>query len=128
MADSGRVFLRIPAASSYLSLARATTAGVCAGLDFPLERLEDLSLAVDEAISLLLLDAVPGTDLECSWEPTAGGVLISITSTSSSGRTPRTTTFAWTVLTALVSQASAGIEDGRVTLTLRADRTLVAVS
>jgi len=127
VADSGHVHLRIPAASSYLALARATTAGVCAGLDFPLERLEDLSLAVDEAISLLLLDSVPGTDLECSWQPTDDGVLIAITSTSSSGRTPRTTTFSWTVLTALVSEANAAIEDGRVTLTLQANRELVSV-
>lgn len=123
-----RVELQIPASSAYLSLARATTTGVCARLDFPIDRLEDLSLAVDEAISLLLLDAVPGTELVCAWEPLAGGVRIDITSTSSSGRTPRTTTFAWTVLNALVNEASASIADGRVTVSLAADRDAVEVS
>lgn len=122
-----QVQLRIPASSAYLALARATTAGVCARSDFTLDRLEDLSLAVDEAISLLLLDAVPGTELDCVWQPADGGVQVQITSVSSSGRTPRTTTFAWTVLSALVNQASAAIADGRVTLTLAADREPVSV-
>ena len=126
--SSDRVQLQIPASSAYLSLARATTAGVCARLDFPLDRLEDLPLAVDEAISLLLLDAVPGTQLTCCWEPLDGGVRIDISSTSTSGRTPRTTTFAWTVLTALVDDASARIADGRVTLSLAADRIAVGAS
>lgn len=127
-ASPDSVRLKIPASSAFLSLARATTTGVCARLDFTLDRLEDLSLAVDEAISLLLLDAVPGTDLICAWEPMDGGVRIDITSTSSSGRTPRTTTFAWTVLKALVNEASAQIEDGRVTVSLTADRDPVSVS
>ena len=127
-ASPDSVRLQIPASSAFLSLARATTTGVCARLDFQLDRLEDLSLAVDEAISLLLLDAVPGTDLICTWEPMDGGVRIDLTSTSSSGRTPRTTTFAWTVLKALVNEASALIEDGRVTVSLTADRDPVGVS
>ncbi|MFN8126560.1 MAG: anti-sigma regulatory factor [Candidatus Nanopelagicales bacterium] len=125
---SDRVELRIPASSAYLSLARATTAGICARLDFPLDRLDDLALAVDEAVSLLLLDARPGTDLECAWEPDGSTVRILITSQSTSGRAPRTTSFAWTVLTALVDEASAEFADGRVTLELRADAHPVAVS
>ena len=56
-----------PASSAYLSLARAATAGICARLDFPLDRLDDLTLAVDEAASLLLLDSRPGTELVCAW-------------------------------------------------------------
>lgn len=126
-APDGVVRLHIPASSAYLSLARAATAGVCARLDFPLDRLEDLTLAVDEALALLLLDAVPGTGIDCAWEPTPDGVVVAITSTSSSGRTPRTTTFAWTVLAALVTSATAEITDGRVTLLMTADRTQVTV-
>ncbi len=125
---SDSVELRIPASSAYLALARAATAGICARLDFPLDRLEDLGLAVDEAVSLLLLDAIPGSELTVTWEPAAGGVAIRIGSQSSSCRTPRTTSFAWTVLSALVTDASAGISGDRVTLTLVADREPVGVT
>ncbi len=123
-----RVELRIPASSAYLSLARAATAGICARLDFPLDRLDDLTLAVDEAASLLLLDSRPGTELVCAWEPEGTAVRILLTSASTSGRTPRTTSFSWTVLSALVDDASARIDDGHVTLELRADSAAVAVS
>lgn len=120
---AGDVRLHIPASSAYLSLARAATSAICARQDFPLDRLEDITLAVDEAISLLLLDAAPGSELLCRWHTEDDGdVEVSITSISTSGRTPRTTTFAWAVLSALVDRVDAVIEDGRVTLALAAQR------
>jgi serine/threonine-protein kinase RsbW len=124
----GAVTLQIPASSAYLSLARAATTSICARVDFPLDRLEDITLAVDEALSLLLLDAVPGTQLECSWTPAPGGVVIAMSSHSTSGRVPRSTTFAWTVLSALVDRAEATITEGVVTLSLTAARAETVVS
>lgn len=121
------VELQIPASSAYLSLARAATASACARLDFPLERLEDVTLAVDEAVALLLLDAVPEHPLVCRWWSRPGGIGVEISATSSSGRTPRTTTFAWTVLSALVNEATARIDGDVVTVLLVADREQVAV-
>ena len=114
------VELRIPASSAYLTLARATTNSACARLGFTLDRLDDVTLAVDEAVSLLIGDAVPGTDLTCRWFIEPDSITITITSVSSAGRTPRTTSFAWTVLTALVDRAEAEFADGRVTLALTA--------
>lgn len=125
--STDRVRLAIPASGAYLSLARAATAGICARLDFPIDRLEDVGLAVDEAASLLLLDAVPDTELVIQWQPSGDGLAITIESVSSSGRTPRTTTFAWTVLSALASEVSAELDSGHVRLTLRADRDEVPV-
>jgi serine/threonine-protein kinase RsbW len=116
--SQGPVALHIPAASAYLALARAATAAVCARLDFPVDLLEDTALAVDEAASLLLQDAVAGSELTCSWTPDGDDLLIQVTSESQSGRTPRETTFAWTVLTALVNGVTADLADNRVTLSL----------
>ena len=114
----GPVVLHIPAASAYLALTRATTAAVCARLDFPVDLLEDTALAVDEAASLLLQDAVADSELVCRWTPAGDNLTIQVSSQSSSGRTPRETTFAWTVLTALVDQVTAELVEGRVTLAL----------
>ena len=41
---------------------RTATAGLAARLDFTLDEIEDLRIAVDEACALLLPDAVPGAD------------------------------------------------------------------
>lgn len=120
--STGVVELRIPASSAYLALVRATTNSTCARLDFTLERLDDVTLAVDEAASLLIGDAVAGTLLTCRWMPSKSGVTISITSVSSAGRPPRTTSFAWTVLKALVDEADATIDDGLVTVSLTTAR------
>ena len=120
--DNGAVQLRIPASSAYLALVRATTNSTCARGDFPLDRLDDVTLAVDEAVSLLMSDAKPGTSLTCRWLPDESGITITMASVSSAGRPPRTQSFSWMVLSALVDQAHASIADGIVTITLAANR------
>lgn len=120
--DRGVVQLRIPASSAYLALVRATTHSTCARGNFPLDRLEDVTLAVDEAVSLLLSDSRPGTSLTCRWLPTDSGITITVSSVSTAGRPPRTGSFSWAVLTALVDHADASIAEGIVTITLNANR------
>ena len=55
------VELRLPADGAYLSVLRTATAGLAARLDFTLDEIEDLRIAVDEACALLLPDAEPGS-------------------------------------------------------------------
>ena len=58
----------MPAESAYLSVLRTATAGLAARLDFTLDEIEDLRIAVDEACAMLLGQAIPGTNLECDFE------------------------------------------------------------
>ena len=58
--------MRMPAEGAYLSVLRTATAGLAARLDFTLDEIEDLRIAVDEACAMLLSQAVPGSSLECS--------------------------------------------------------------
>ena len=48
------VEIRLPADSAYLSVLRTATAGLAARLDFTLDEIEDLRIAVDEACAMLL--------------------------------------------------------------------------
>ena len=48
------VRLQLPAVGVYLSVLRSATAGLAARLNFTLEEIEDLRIAVDEACALLL--------------------------------------------------------------------------
>ena len=59
------VELRLPADGAYLSVLRTATAGLAARLDFTLDEIEDLRIAVDEACALLLPDAVPDATMTC---------------------------------------------------------------
>ncbi len=54
------VELRLPADSAYVSVLRTTSAGLAARLDFTLDDIEDLRMAVGEATALVLPEAEPG--------------------------------------------------------------------
>ena len=58
----------MPAEGAYLSVLRTATAGLAARLDFTLDEIEDLRIAVDEACAMLLSQAIPGTNLECGFD------------------------------------------------------------
>lgn len=120
------VMLRIPASSAYLVLARTAAAALCARLDFPLDRLEDVRLAVDEAVSALFPHVRPGGEVTCRFDPydDDSGLTIEVSATTVDGRGPGPGSFAWTVLTALVDDAVATEHEEHVTLTLRVGRDL----
>jgi serine/threonine-protein kinase RsbW len=103
------VHVRMPAESAYLSVLRTATAGLAARLDFTLDEIEDLRIAIDEACAMLLAQAIPGTDLECGFELGADQVTITVSVTAARAKMPAKDTFAWTVLSAL-----AGTVDSRV--------------
>ena len=57
------VSLRVPADGAYVSVLRTMTAGLAARLDFTVDDIEDLRIAVGEACALVLPEAGPGGDL-----------------------------------------------------------------
>ena len=113
------VELRLPADSAYLSVLRTATAGLAARLDFTLDEIEDLRIAVDEACALLLPDAEPGSAMTCVFALTDRTLSVTVTVPSRTGRVPRRNTFAWTVLTALAGDVDTAVgDDGTVSVTL----------
>ncbi len=60
--------LTVPAEFRYLRLARVTAAAIAADLDFNVQDIDDVRVAVDELASILIEDATPGAELElCFW-------------------------------------------------------------
>lgn len=121
------VVLRLPASGAYLSVLRTATASLASRLDFTIDDIEDLRIAVDEACAMLLVQAVPGADLECRFELTADAIQVDVSVLTLDGQEPARDTFAWTVLTALAGEVDSSLDaDDRVTLSLhkrRADYT-----
>lgn len=100
------VEVRLPAAGAYLSVLRTATAGLAARLDFTLDEIEDLRIAVDEACAILLQQAVPGSVLSCVFRLVEDSLEVTVAAPTTDGRAPERDTFAWTVLSALVEARS----------------------
>ncbi len=123
------VTVRLPAASAYLSVLRTATAGLAARLDFTLDEIEDLRIAVDEACAMLLSQAVPGSDLECEFELTGDAMRIAVSVLTVDGQEPSRDTFAWTVLSSLAGEVDSHVgADDRVTVVLQKRRGAVGDS
>jgi serine/threonine-protein kinase RsbW len=122
VAPDDHVELRVPASGAYLAVLRTATAGLAARLDFTIDDIEDLRIAVDEACALLLPLATPGSRIDCRFDLRPHRFQVAVSVPSATTVPPPRNTFAWTVLTALASEVEASISDGHVTLTLRKQR------
>ncbi|GAA1670735.1 hypothetical protein GCM10009765_20200 [Fodinicola feengrottensis] len=112
------VALRLPASGAYLSVLRTATAGLAARLDFTLDDIEDLRIAVDEACAMLLPEARPGSDLVCIFELSAEAIGVQVSVASTAARTPSRDTFAWMVLSALAGDVDSTLADGQLGIRL----------
>jgi serine/threonine-protein kinase RsbW len=118
-----QVAVRMPADGAYLSVLRTATAGLAARLDFTLDDIEDLRIAVDEACAMLLSQAIPGSNLECSFALSPDDMTITVSVPSLNPRPPSGDTFAWTVLSALAGTVEAQVGPGdRLAIVMRKSR------
>ena len=106
------VELRLPADSAYASVLRTTTAGLAARLDFPIDDIEDLRIAVGEASAMVLPEARPGSDLTCRFYLQPGELVVQIGVEVDHEVTPDEDSFAWQVLTTLATDAATRTADG----------------
>ncbi len=102
--DTAEIDITVPADGAYLSVLRTAAAGLAARLNFTLDDIEDLRIAVDEACSILLAQAVPDSRLTCSFHMTADSVTVRAGVRAVNPRIPSRDGFAWTVLSALASR------------------------
>ena len=124
MQDVSRpVRLTAPATSAWVVLVRTTATATCARLDFDVDRLENVRLAVDEVAALLIEQSVDDGEIACAFTTHDDGRLdIALRARTTSGTLPDTSTFAWAVLTALVDEEAATVDALDVTVVLRTSR------
>jgi len=125
MTGAGRadVELRLPADSAYVSVLRTTSAGLAARLDFTIDDIEDLRMAVGEACALVLPSAGDDSDLTTRFHMETGRLTVVVGVDSGSATAPDPDSFAWQVLTTLADDASVAVGDGRfeISLTMRSE-------
>ena len=122
-AGTAEVELRLPADSAYVSVLRTTTAALAARLDFTIDDIEDLRIAVGEACALVLPEPQDGGRLLARFELEPGRLTVRVTAPARGMTEPDYDSFAWQVLDTLASSASAEIHDGEyaVSLTMEAE-------
>lgn len=77
--------LTIPADPEYSRVARTAVAGLALRLGFSYPAIEDLRLALDEALILLLRPDEPESRITLLFEPTDGGLVIDATGAPADG-------------------------------------------
>jgi serine/threonine-protein kinase RsbW len=106
-AEKADVSLRVPADGAYVSVLRTMTASLAARLDFTVDDIEDLRIAVGEACALVLPEAAPGADLEADFRQVANALTVTVRVETTYRAQPDYDSFAWQVLSTLASEATA---------------------
>lgn len=124
--DRDAVTVCLPATSAYLSVLRSVTAGLAAQLDFTLDEIEDLRIAVDEACGLLMSRPVAGGELECQFALGEDTMRARVSAPTADGAQPDPDSFAWHVLGALADTVEVTTDGGRrVSIVLHKRRSVV---
>jgi len=118
------VILRVPADGAYVSVLRTMTAGLAARLDFTVDDIEDLRIAVGEACALVLPEATSGGDLQAEFRLRPGTLSVSVSVPSNGSTTPDRESFAWQVLSTLATSTQATAEDDRYQVTFVTESSL----
>lgn len=119
---SDPVQLAFSADTVNVALARTVAAAMAARADLTIDQLEDVRLAVDEAVSQLIADADADATVTCSFSVGIGTLDVTVTARTRGGAAPSTGTFSWTVMRALVDSVDATTDAGEVTLRLHIAR------
>ncbi|MFC5728242.1 MULTISPECIES: anti-sigma factor [Nocardioides] len=119
--DPAEVELRLPADGAYVSVVRTLTAGLAARLDFTMDDIEDLRIAVSEASAMVLDEADAGAQLDCRYLLAPGELTLTISTAAQDPVAPDYESFGWQVLATLASEAAIDAVPGSysVRLTVR---------
>jgi serine/threonine-protein kinase RsbW len=112
------VELRVPADSAYVSVLRTTTAGLAARLDFTLDDIEDLRMAVGEASAIVLDAAEEGADLTARFWLGQRTMTVRVEAPATASELEQEDDFAWQVLTTLADEAKTETVAGTFAITL----------
>jgi serine/threonine-protein kinase RsbW len=103
-----RLELRVPTSRTQLPAVRAMTGDLAMRMDFDLDAVEDLRLAVDEASATLSSVALRDTPLVTVFETGPAGLTIHAWVATTEGTDVPRDGFGWAVIAALVDSVDAG--------------------
>lgn len=103
----GPVELRVRAEPRFLPLIRSVARTVARGEGLNADAVTDVTVAVDEACTTLILHAVPGAMLTCRYVVAGGFLCVAVSTTTRLGSVPAGHTLGWRVLDGVTDAVSA---------------------
>ncbi|SOD73255.1 serine/threonine-protein kinase RsbW [Jatrophihabitans sp. GAS493] len=119
------VELTLPAKPEYISVLRSLTATLAARCDLTVDEIDDLRIAVDEAVGLLLPHASGDTPLKSWFRVSSGGIEITTSVCAEPGAEPDRVGFAWTVLEAVSDELDVEHQGEELTIRLTKRRQIL---
>ena len=101
-----------PADTANMSIARTVAAAVAARADLTIDQIEDVRLAVDEAVAYIITHANHETRIRCRMWVAAGSLHAVVSGPTGATAPPELAPFSLTVLTALVGDVDTDLHDG----------------
>ncbi|MFL6159022.1 MAG: anti-sigma factor [Marmoricola sp.] len=117
--------VRLPAETAYVAVLRVAASGIAARLDFTLDEIEDLRMAVSEACSMVLTEATPGGSMSAKFFLRPDRMEVRVSADAVDPVVPDTDGFGWQVLTTTADAATASAlpDEIAITLTIAASTT-----
>ena len=110
--------VRLPAETAYVAVLRMAAAGIAARLDFTLDDVDDLKMAVGEACAMVLATATPEGSLYADFFLDDDSIEVRVSADAVSPDPPDPGSFAWQVLATTATAVSADASADRVTISL----------
>ncbi len=110
--------VRLPAESAYVAVLRMAAAGIAARLDFTLDDVEDLRMAVSEACSMVLAEARDDGMLVATFYLREARIEVHVSTDAQDPTGPDQDSFAWQVLTTTASDVTSDAAPDRLTIRL----------
>ncbi|WP_133850342.1 ATP-binding protein [Labedaea rhizosphaerae] len=114
--------IRLPAEPDQLSLLRTVAGAIAMRADFDLDAIADLKIAVDEACSMLIMQAAKGAVLRCTFGTDEDGIVVQSEVATDGNEPLDDTAFGWHVLSTLTDESSWTRSEAGVCLRLSLQR------
>ena len=118
------ITVRIPADTPHVALLRAAASALAARLDFPVDRITELQIAVDEVCSRLLAVSESPTTIEMTFTATDDGGIALHAASDGPRRQGRELLSEWSrvILEAIAKDITPDLRDGGTALSLQVGR------
>ncbi|AHH16804.1 putative anti-sigma factor [Nocardia nova SH22a] len=100
-AGTTAIGFRVPAVADQLIMTRALTETVALVADFGIDEATDIRLAVDEVVSALIVDAVAGSEIDCTFTAGESTMDVRVAAVTTGADCPDTGGFGWHIVSTL---------------------------
>ncbi|MFI6217190.1 anti-sigma factor [Nocardia brasiliensis] len=105
--ETTTIGVRIPARLEQLTMLRGLAETVALIADFALDEVTDIRLALDEVATSLILDAVPGSQLDCEFTYDTDQMIVHVASVATSEQVVGQAGFGWHIVRTLTHSIAA---------------------